>query len=278
MNLRKALDKAKEERQKESSAKSPHLPLEVSARSKNEAHQASPLHLQSRQVTLDPKIIKKNRIVCLSPDSRENDLYKGIRTQIIKRMSDDQSRTLMITSALPGEGKTMTSINLAITFAKDKNHSVLLVDGDLRRQQINKQLGYPSEGGLVDYLVDDKPLQELIVWPGVEKLSIISGGRTVEDSTELLSSFKMQDLMSEIKGRYDNRYILLESPPILSCPDTAAFSPLVDAIVMVVESGRTTIEEIKKAMKLIPAEKFLGFILNKNKGYGLDEYKYYYGS
>jgi len=275
MNLRKALDKAKQERQQESSEKTQPAPSGESLEYRKEDQQP-PAKPQSRQVTLDHEIINRNRVVCLSPDCRESDLYKGIRTQIVTRMRGKKLRTLMVTSALPGEGKTLTAINLAITFAKDKNHSVLLVDGDLRRQEIHRCLGYVSSEGLVDYLVNDKPLKDLIVWPGIENLSIISGGQTVEESTELLSSFKMKDLVSEMKSRYDNRYILLESPPILSCPDTAAFAPLVDAIVMVIEAGRTSARDIKKAIKLIPSEKFLGFILNKKIGSRSDSYEDYY--
>ena len=276
MKLRKALDRAKQELQQASPATtrmSSGMPFD------NETQNLDTLiYSESRHVTLDYKILEKNRCVSLLPDSMVSDLYKGVRTQIIQRMRDKQWNVLMITSALQGEGKSLTAINLAITFAKEKNHSVLLVDGDLRRQNIHKYLDYESKEGLVDYLVNDIPMQELIVWPGIEKLTVISGGQTIQDSTELLSSFKMKALISEMKSRYKNRSIQLESPPILSGPDTAAFSPLVDAIVMVVEAGKTSIEDVKKALELIPKEKFLGFILNKKKKLGRGYYAGYYNA
>lgn len=274
MSFRKALDRAKEERQ-ESPPVAAKMPVEDSSLSVKEDSIAPPVYFESRHVTLDDKILSKNRCVTLFPESQEGDLYKVIRTQIIQRMQEKKWNTLLITSALPGEGKSVTSINLAVTFAKEISQTVLLVDGDLRRQDIHKHLGYESKTGLVDYLVNDIPLQELFVWPGVEKLSIISGGRTVQDSTELLGSPKMKALVSEMKSRYKDRYVLLESPPILSCPDTAAFAPLVDGIVMVVEAGRTSMEEVKKSLELLPKEKFLGFILNKKKE-RLSNYASYY--
>ncbi len=284
MNLRKALDRAKQERQQaspEQASPDGHAtsPATTQVSPEKPSHNKKqdvviPIHSESRHVILDPEILRKNRCVSLLPDAREGELYKVIRTQIIQRMQERQWNTLLITSALQGEGKSVTSINLASTFAKELNQTVLLVDGDLRRQDIHKYLGYESKEGLVDYLRNDTPLHELIVWPGIEKLSIISGGEPVPDSTELLGSQKMKALLVEMKNRYKNRYILLESPPLLACPDTAAFAPFMDAIVMVVEAGRTSIDEVKKSLELIPKEKFLGFILNKKDNI---EHDYYTG-
>jgi non-specific protein-tyrosine kinase len=171
----------------------------------------------------------------------------------------------MITSALPGEGKTLTAVNLALTFAKEFNHTVLLVDCDLRKQQIHKVLGVESERGLIDALMDSRPLQELIIWPGIEKLTFISGGRTIPDTSEVLSSAKMKALVSEIKSRYRDRYVFFDVPPALSAADALAFAPLVDAILMVVQAEKTSIQDVKKAVDLFPKEKFLGFVLNRYK-------------
>jgi non-specific protein-tyrosine kinase len=274
MNLRKALDKAKQERQQASQGEVAPVGLGGRPEIVREGR-FSPDYSQSRYVALDVKRLEKSRCVCLIPDSREMDRYKVIRTQIAQRMRANGWNTLMITSALPGEGKSLTAINLAATFAKEVNQTVLLVDADLRLQKIHRYLGYESKVGLVDYLVDDYPLKEMVVWPGIEKLTIISGGRTIQDSTELLGSPKMISLMREMKSRYKERFILLESPPIHGCPDTLAFAPLVDAIVMVVESGRTSVDEVKKALEMIPKEKFLGFILNRHTSTMKDYGSYY---
>jgi len=171
----------------------------------------------------------------------------------------------MITSANPGEGKTLTAINLALTFTKTFNQTVLLIDCDLQKQSIQKYLGAPGKMGLIDHLKDDRELKEIIVWPGIDKMTLISGGRTIKDSAEVLSSPKMRSLMTEMKNRYSDRIILFDVPPVLSKADVIAFSPLVDCIVMVVEEGKTSMQDIKKAVSLLPQEKFLGFVLNKKK-------------
>ena len=264
--FRKALDRAQKER-----TDKPELPLN------NEVNLTTPVYSKSRQTHLDLKVLKKNLCVSYFVDSAVSDLYKAVRTQIVQKMRNNGWRTLLISSALPGEGKSVTTINLAITFAKELHQTVLLVDADLRKQSIHKYLGYESSTGLTDYLVNSVPLPDLIVWPGVESLSIISGGQTVSDSTELLSSQRMRMLVDEMKNRYKERFIIFDSAPILGCPDAIAFAPLVDAVAMVVEANRTSIEDLKRAKNLIPAEKFLGFILNKDKvrGSKKNAYQYY---
>ena len=125
----------------------------------------------------------------------------------------------MITSANPGEGKTVTAINLAVTFAKEFNNTSLLVDCDLKQQKIHQYLGLPGEKGLADYLIKGTPMDELIIWQGIEKLTLISGGAAVKDSSELLGSPKMKSIIKEMKNRYDNRYIFLDVPPVLNVSD-----------------------------------------------------------
>ena len=136
----------------------------------------SPIYNQSRAIKLDPNTLEKNRLVAMMPDRPENDFYKVLRTRIMNRTHKQGGKSIMITSALPGEGKTVTSINLALSFTKLYEHTVLLVDGDLRMQQVHKLLGYKSDKGLIDYFLADRPLSDLIVWPHIEKLTVISGG------------------------------------------------------------------------------------------------------
>jgi protein-tyrosine kinase len=144
-------------------------------------------HCETQCLDLDREKAKENRCVCIRPDAEELDFYKILRTQIQHRCKKNGWNTVMVTSALPGEGKTLTSINLALTFAKELAHPVLLVDCDLRRQNIHQYLGFSSDKGIIDSLADDSPLEDLIIRPGIEKLHIISGGRAVHDSTEMPS-------------------------------------------------------------------------------------------
>jgi len=108
-------------------------------------------------------------------------------------------------------------------------------------------------------------LKDLIIWPNIDKLTLISGGKTIVNATELLGSPKMKSLVQEIKHRYNDRYVIFDVPPILSSADAIAFAPLVDCILMVVEEGRTSVKDVKKALEMIPAEKFMGYVLNRRK-------------
>jgi protein-tyrosine kinase len=264
MKLRKALEKARQNR----AENKPDRPVTTSSPAESRAVSGDwtpPTYHESTPVALNPDLLEENRCVCMFPDSPEINFFKILRTQIQQALTANNWNTVMITSANPGEGKTLTAINLALTFTKTFNQTVLLIDCDLQKQSIQKYLGAPGKMGLIDHLYDDRELKEIIVWPGIDKMTLISGGRTIKDSAEVLSSPKMRSLMTEMKNRYSDRIILFDVPPVLSKADVIAFSPLVDCIVMVVEEGKTSMQDIKKALSLLPQEKFLGFVLNKKK-------------
>jgi protein-tyrosine kinase len=224
----------------------------------------APVYSLSRSVRLNPRVMSANRCVAFLPESPEVEFYRQLRTRILQISGGQGGATVMVTSALPGEGKTLTAINLALTFAKEFKQTALLVDCDLRQQQVHSQMGFASERGLVDYLMDDCPITELFVWPGVEKLSVISGGKTVRDSCELLGSPGMRDLVLEMKGRYPERYVFFDAPSILSSADAVAFAPLVDYILVVAQAGQTSLKDINRAVELLPPEKVLGLVMNRH--------------
>lgn len=226
----------------------------------------SPVYTLSRSVKLNPRVMAANRCVAFLPDSPEVEFYRQLRTRILQmsRSQEGAGATVMVTSALPGEGKTLTAINLALTFAKEFKQTALLVDCDLRQQQVHSVMGFPSHRGLVDYLLDDCPVPELFVWPGVEKLTVISGGKTVKDSCELLGSPGMRDLVLDMKHRYPDRYVFFDAPSILSSADAIAFAPLVDHILVVAQAGQTSLKELNRALELLPQEKILGLVMNRH--------------
>lgn len=224
----------------------------------------SPVYSLSRSVQLNPRVMLANRCVAFLPDSPEVEFYRQLRTRILQLSGGEGGATVMVTSALPGEGKTLTSINLALTFAREFKQTALLVDCDLRQQQVHGMMGFPSERGLVDYLMHDCPITELFVWPGVEKLTVISGGRTVKDSCELLGSPGMKDLVLDMKHRYPERYIFFDVPSVLTSADAVAFAPLVDYILVVAKAGETSLTDIRRAVQLLPPQKVLGLVMNQH--------------
>lgn len=236
----------------------------------------SPSYKQCRRVHLSPQKILNNRCVGYLYDSYEAESYKVLRTHILQKTGGQGGITVMVTSAVPGEGKTLTAVNLSLTVAKEFHQTVLLVDSDLHQQKIHDYLGYESGYGLADYLIYGTPLSDLIVWPGVEKLTVISGGQNVMSSSELLSSPRMKDLVKELKSRYPERYVIFDVPPVMAGADVLAFAPQVDYIVMVVRAGSTSLTDVKRALALLPQEKILGVVLNRAESPEIT--RDYYGS
>jgi len=273
MKLRKALEKAKESRKE----RTHNDLLRDSGVVKNIPGNEwkPPVYSASRRIELNLATLLQNRCICIEPNSPEIDCYKLLRTKIQQLVQQKGWRTVMITSALAGEGKTLTAINLALTFAKAYSQTVMLVDCDLRYQNVHKTLGFVSGSGLIDYLVHDRPLQEIIIWPGVDKLTLISGGRTIQNSTELLGSPRMQTLVKEMKSRYDDRFVLFDVPPLLVGADALALIPYIDCILMVVYEGWTSTKNVQKALQMLPQEKFLGFVMNQQKNVRIEKYAYY---
>ncbi len=251
------------------SKKESHLPMlfldGISREHKEKIGWVSPHFHTSRPVTLDAGLVYENRCTALLPDAPGNDHYRVLRSHIIRHTGREGAVTVMVTSALPREGKTLTAINLAATFAQEFSHTALLVDCDLKQQSIHEMLGYQSDKGLSDHLLDEVPLSELTVWPGVEKLTIISGGRRIASGSALLGSPRMKALVEDVKGRYPERYVFFDAPPLLGGADALALIPLVDYVLVVVQAGKTSVDKVKKAMALIPEEKVLGMVLNRQE-------------
>jgi len=273
MKLRQALEKAKKMREE-----APPQPLPVAvapAAARPPSDWKPPVYAESNRINLDEPALVRNRCVCIQPDAKELEFYKVLRTKIQFLTRHKGLNTVMVTSAREAEGKTLTCINLAMTFAKTFNQTVMLVDGDLRRQNVHRMLGYSSGVGLADYLSQGRSLKDLVVWPGIEQMTLISGGRTVSNSAELLSSPRMKAMVEEMKTRYEDRYVLFDSAPVLSGADAMALAAHVDCVVMVVEEGRTSLREVKEAISMLPAEKLLGFVLNRQKRPMTKGYAYY---
>jgi len=170
---------------------------------------------------------------------------------------------IMITSVLEGEGKTLTAINLAASIARGAKQTVLLVDTDLRKPRAQYYLGLSAVKGLSDYLRENVPLTELLINPGLPRMVLLCAGKPLSGSTDILGSQRMERLVKEMKRRYPERYVIFDCPPILASPDALVFSSYVDGIILVVESGRTPEEKIRKAVGLLEGKNLVGLVMNK---------------
>ena len=273
MKLRRALDKAENNRRNENPPITP--ALENKLQKSKIPQWDPPIYDSSVKTSIDLKHLRKKRFVCSDPDSPEMSSYKILRTEIQHKAQLNNWRTVLVTSALPNEGKTLTTINLGLSFALAYNQTVLLVDCDLKRQDIHNCLEVDSSMGIVDNIINEVPLQKVITWPGIEKFSFISGGGRVPNSAEVLGSPQMKALIDEMKSRYEDRIILIDCPPILSGADTVTLSQFVDCIIIVVHCGGSRIRDVKRALDMMPKEKVIGFVMNQQQNWKRDGYYYY---
>ncbi len=228
----------------------------------------------------------------LTPDAgqgRLTDEYRAIKRPLLKNAFGEgvvkitHGNLIMVTSALPGEGKSFTSIGLAMSMAMELDRTVLLVEADVAKPAVCRYCGIPEpEQGLVDYLADsDIDLSELLMKTNVPKLTILPAGRRHPSSAELLGSHAMRDLMDQLANRYPDRVVIFDSPPLLLSNEAVTLSSLMGQIVVVVEAARTQQAQVKQAIALLDPEQMVGVVLNKNRaseGAGYGGYGYGYGA
>ena len=192
----------------------------------------------------------------------------------------------MVTSALQGEGKTFVSANLAVSIAFDLHLHALLVECDMRKPALGKHFGLSNGKGLSNYLTGVETIPELITPTKVEKLNVIQGGSIPGNPAELVGSKKMEAMIQEIKSRYEDRFVIFDTTPILATAEPEILSKWVDGIILVVKAGSTPRETVQQAINILGKDKLLGIILNnvafKSSGlfkryFGSDQYYHSYG-
>jgi non-specific protein-tyrosine kinase len=225
----------------------------------------NPMYSRTRTLQVDPRWLRRNRIVSLSKNDPVRDQMRILHTQVLNRMQEIGARTLMVTSANPREGKTLTSINLAISLSQKLDQTVLLVDADLRKPTVHQYMGFEILAGLTACLLGQAEIPELLVNPGIEKLVILPGGAPLPNSSELLGSPAMEALVAELKERYADRVVVIDTSSLLACADPLVLSRFVDAVLLVVECERTSGRDLEKALELLKDSKIVGTVFNKAK-------------
>ncbi len=212
--------------------------------------------------------------------------YRVIKRKLINNAFGPLSSTLnhpnliLVSSTRPGEGKTFTSVNLALSIALEQDKTVLLVDTDVLRPNVARTLDIQVPLGLTDYLSgDDVKVNDILYSTNVERLKIIAAGRPHHLSTELLASDKMVALANEFASRYPDRIVIFDAPPLLGITETAVLASMCGQAIVVLEENKTKLNELEKALSLLPKELAVGFVINKayysrDKGYGYG-YGYY---
>ncbi len=217
-------------------------------------------------------------IVAKKPDAIPSEAFRALRTRVqFSKIGSDALKTILITSSTPQEGKTTIAVNLAGAFAQS-NKKTLLIDTDLRKPRIHSVFGVTRFPGLIDYLFEQAPLEDVIRYSGVKNLSYITAGTIPPNPSEMLESKPMREFIAEMRRIYD--VVVMDSAPIIAVTDSEILASYVDASILVVSAENTEIDLMEKSVEMIKrgSSSFIGTVLNNftyKSGYG-SYYKYYY--
>jgi len=209
-------------------------------------------------------------ISLLAPSSQEAECFKMLRSKLLIMARSKPLRTIMVTSAMPSDGKSLVSANLAATLAMGTDDYALLVDCDLRAPSQHRLFGIDMRIGLREFLEKETSARGTLLAPylvktPLEKLTLLPGGRPSSRAAELLGSNRMRLLVEELKHRHDDRYIVFDTPPVQHIAETALLSRMVDGVLLVVRYGKTEKQMILDTIESIGRDNILGIVFNASK-------------
>jgi protein-tyrosine kinase len=241
----------------------------------------------TRRIELDlARMREQGMVTAAAGRTRLLEDFRIIKRPLLQRAfaprkpGDKPANLIMITSSLPGEGKTYCAINLAMSIAMELDHTVLLVDADVARPSVLRTLGLPPHRGLMDVLLDDKiDMADVMLRTNVETLAILPAGTSNARATELLASSTMNTLLTEIANRYPDRVVIFFSPPLLLTSESRERASHMGQIVMVVEAETTTQHAVQESLRQLKDFPNVNLIYNKTREFpGIEEtYDYNYG-
>jgi len=235
-----------------------------------------PYQTESRITVENPYLV-----TITQPQSPVAEEYKKLKSVVIKLTTGERFlNTIMVTSTLQGEGKSLTSLNLALSLAQEYDHTVVLVDADLRRPSTHSYLGISNKIGLSDCLMNGTDVGNALVKTGIGRLSILPAGGPVQNPVELISSSRMKEFIQELKHRYPDRYVIIDTPPVLHFAEAYSIATEVDGVIFVVREGQVPITHLKEALGMLKGANLLGVVyndveVNRYNSYHYYSYKYY---
>lgn len=272
----------------EAAVAAPAAPLPLPAALPTPAAETAPAEpfATSRMVELDLEaLLAAGFVVPHAPRSVIGDQYRVIKRPLIANASGkgavslQHGNLIMVTSALSGEGKSFTSINLAMSIAAELDHSVMLVDADVARPSVLRMLGLPPGPGLLELLEGKADVPSVLLRTNIDKLTVLPSGSPHPRATELLASDAMRDLLNDMATRYPDRIIIFDSPPLLLTTESRVLATQMGQVVVVVNAGKTLQSEVQQALHTIESCPLRLMLLNKadSRAQGMHGYGYGYG-
>lgn len=223
------------------------------------AHLAEkPLQRETKPLITHPCLVMAN-----APNSPTAEQYRKLKSNIMKQIKLGKCKhSFLVTSPMAGEGKSVTALNLAISLAQEYDHTVLLVEADLRKPSLLEYLGLHAEQGLSDCVLDGVDVGKVLIKTGIGELSILPAGRLVENPVELFSSNRMKEIIAEVNNRYPDRIVIVDTTPLLPFAEPQYLAGLVDGIILVVREHMTPIEKLKRALEMLKHHNLVGVVSN----------------
>lgn len=218
----------------------------------------APSEGRTAQATLHPALV-----TAIAPHSPVAERFRAIRTRIMQHEETESLRTVMVTSPGAGEGKSVTTANLALAMAQEFQRRVVLVDADLRGPSVQDLFGIDAGPGLAGVLAGEATLEEALVYLPDFRLTLLPAGRTPEFPTELLGSAAMRRALDTLRARFDR--VLIDLPAVMPLADVGTIAPLADGVVMVVRAGVTQRPALDQALNALEETKVLGVVLNETR-------------
>lgn len=215
--------------------------------------------------TIDKVQMERHCVLPRISDESALRAYKILRTRLLQKLGAENWRSLVVTGADVQQGKTLTSVNLAFALAQDPSTSVCIVDLDLRRPQVANCMGMQFNFGLGDYLSGNAEIEQIVYEVGVPRLAVIPNAHALQQSSELLSSPRMKQLVDRLQGSAEFNVIIYDMPPLMMSDDVLVFGPQVDGLLFVVAEGLTQRDSVEKAKEVLADMNVMGVILNRSR-------------
>lgn len=263
--IRKALDLARLERSQTVNAT--RTPRSNNERSEDAAAKIPPtaiVYSRTRRFAPPPDVLERNRVIQPGSSDLAAAAYRMLRTQVLQRMDANAWRSLAVFSPGSEDGKTTTAINLAVSLAGGRQHTVLLVEFDFKYPSIAQRLGLSPEFGADDVLTGDATIEDCLYHPDdFDRLVIMPARRALDNSSDILAGPRSRELVEELRGRYPERILVFDLPPVLSVDDALSFAPRVECGLVVAAEGHTRRDDLVRTIELLNKTPLLGTVLNR---------------
>jgi len=217
---------------------------------------------QTHVVDVPASTLAATRVVTGRGQDQVTRAYKLLRTRALQKLVKEGWQTVAVVSPTAGDGKTLTAINLGISIANTRSHTALLVDLDWQQPSVHAYFEHRPERDICDYLRGERALCDVLVNPGLPRFCFLPCAQPVADSSEHLAG--LAAFVRELKGRYRNRIVLFDMPPLFATDDALSFLPFVDCVLLVVQEGKTKAEDVAQCLDLIGTERLLGSVINQS--------------